>query len=207
MAGGAVVDGYRGEGPLVTPGRSDYLDDLSVDAGHVAQQHHRTSTDSAYGRQAGAQRSEIALSVIGVAHNSGPPGCYRLLHGACRMAGNDHDGIEGRGFDDGNHVPDHRSVTEDQELFGSGVGHPLGKAGSQNDAGQLVAHPNAMSCGRTGTRVSGLSVAARMAATTAGVELIVGGSPTPLAPKGPQSFGSSTRRASTAGASRNVGSR
>jgi hypothetical protein len=39
-----------------------------------------------------------------------------------------------------------------------------------------------MSSGRTGTRVSGLPVAARIAATIAGVEEIVGGSPTPRRP-------------------------
>jgi hypothetical protein len=40
----------------------------------------------------------------------------------------------------------------------------------------------AMSSGRTGIRFSGRPVACRMAATTAPVEEMVGGSPTPLAP-------------------------
>jgi len=39
-----------------------------------------------------------------------------------------------------------------------------------------------MSSGRTGTLLSGFPVAARMAATMAGVLEIVGGSPTPFAP-------------------------
>ena len=52
-------------------------------------------------------------------------------------------------------------------------------------------HPNAMSDGRTGIRDSGLPVAARMAATTAGVEEMAGGSPTPFAPNGASGSGSS----------------
>ena len=43
-----------------------------------------------------------------------------------------------------------------------------------------------MSSGSTGTRVKSLPVAARIAATTAGVELIVGDSPIPFAPNGPK---------------------
>ena len=39
-----------------------------------------------------------------------------------------------------------------------------------------------MSSGRTGTRVSAAPVAARSAETIAGVEEIVGGSPTPRSP-------------------------
>jgi hypothetical protein len=39
-----------------------------------------------------------------------------------------------------------------------------------------------MSSGRTGTRLSSRPVAARIAATIAGVLEIVGGSPTPFAP-------------------------
>ena len=42
--------------------------------------------------------------------------------------------------------------------------------------------PNTMSSGRTGTRFSSRPVAARIAATIAGVLEIVGGSPTPFAP-------------------------
>ena len=48
--------------------------------------------------------------------------------------------------------------------------------------------------GLTGTRVSAAPVAARTAATTAGVEEMVGGSPMPLAPKGAPGSGSSTKR-------------
>src|SRR5207245_8494255 len=44
--------------------------------------------------------------------------------------------------------------------------------------------PNTMSSGRTGTRLSSRPVAARMAATIAGVLEIVGGSPAPFAPYG-----------------------
>ena len=51
-----------------------------------------------------------------------------------------------------------------------------------------------MSWGRTGTRVSGRPVAARMAATTAAVDEIVGGSPTPLAPNGTPGSGCSIQR-------------
>src|SRR5206468_2065927 len=47
------------------------------------------------------------------------------------------------------------------------------------------------SAGRTGTRVSATPEAARMAATTAGVDETVGGSPTPFAPKGAPGSGSS----------------
>ena len=43
-----------------------------------------------------------------------------------------------------------------------------------------------MSSGSTGTLVRSLPVASRIAATTAGVELIVGDSPMPFAPKGPK---------------------
>ena len=45
-----------------------------------------------------------------------------------------------------------------------------------------VSRPRQISSGRTGTRWSGLPVAARIAATTAAVETTVGGSPTPLTP-------------------------
>ena len=44
--------------------------------------------------------------------------------------------------------------------------------------------PNTMSSGRTGTRFSSRPVAARIAATIAGMLEIVGGSPTPFAPYG-----------------------
>ena len=56
-------------------------------------------------------------------------------------------------------------------------------------------------------RVRSRPMASRMAATIAGVELIVGGSPIPLAPNGPQWSGSSTNVALIEGASRKVGSR
>ncbi len=56
-----------------------------------------------------------------------------------------------------------------------------------------------MSSGRTGTLVRCLPVAALMAATIAGVELMVGDSPIPLAPKGPQWSPSSMIRVSTSG--------
>ena len=49
-----------------------------------------------------------------------------------------------------------------------------------------------MSLGRTGTRSSAAPVAARMAATTAGVDEIIGGSPTPFAPNGASGSGCST---------------
>ena len=48
-----------------------------------------------------------------------------------------------------------------------------------------------MSWGRTGTRVSASPVASRIAATTAAVDEMVGGSPTPLAPNGAPGSGSS----------------
>ena len=64
-----------------------------------------------------------------------------------------------------------------------------------------------MSRGRTGTRVHGAPVAARMAATIAGVDEIVGGSPTPFAPNGAPGSGSSISAASTVGASSAVGIR
>ncbi len=65
-----------------------------------------------------------------------------------------------------------------------------------------------MSSGRIGTRGSSRPVAARMAAASAGVDERVGGSPTPLAPKGAPGSGSSTSAAMrTSGASRAVGIR
>ena len=62
-----------------------------------------------------------------------------------------------------------------------------------------------MSRGRTGTRVHGAPDASRIAATTAGVDDIVGGSPTPLAPNGAPGSGSSMSTASTVGESNAVG--
>ena len=53
--------------------------------------------------------------------------------------------------------------------------------------------PNTMSSGRTGTRSSARPVAARIAATIAGVLEIVGGSPTPFAPYGASGCGNSMR--------------
>ncbi len=50
----------------------------------------------------------------------------------------------------------------------------------------LIAQIPMMSSGSTGTLVRSLPVAARIAATTAGVELIVGDSPIPFAPNGPK---------------------
>ena len=64
-----------------------------------------------------------------------------------------------------------------------------------------------MSRGRTGTRSQGAPVAARIAATIAGVDEMVGGSPTPLAPNGAPGSGSSISTASTVGASSAVGIR
>ena len=49
--------------------------------------------------------------------------------------------------------------------------------------------PKTMSSGRTGTRFSSRPVAARIAATMAGVLEIVGGSPTPFAPYGASGCG------------------
>ena len=64
-----------------------------------------------------------------------------------------------------------------------------------------------MSSGRTGTRASGAPVAARTAATIAGVDEIVGGSPTPLAPYGASGSPSSSTCMRTGGMSRIVGIR
>ena len=64
-----------------------------------------------------------------------------------------------------------------------------------------------MSSGRTGTRLSSLPVAARIAATIAGVLDIVGGSPTPLAPYGASGCGCSMSTVTTGGISSVVGSR
>ena len=58
-----------------------------------------------------------------------------------------------------------------------------------------------------GTRLSSFPEAARIAAATAAVEEMVGGSPTPFAPKGPHDPSLSIKRASTSGASRMVGSK
>ena len=59
----------------------------------------------------------------------------------------------------------------------------------------------------TGTRVMGRPVAARMAATMAGPDEIVGGSPTPLTPYGDRGSPSSRISMRTGGMSRMVGSR
>ena len=64
-----------------------------------------------------------------------------------------------------------------------------------------------MSSGRTGTRVSGRRVAARMAERIAAVETTVGGSPTPLTPYGASGSGTSTSSIATGGMSSVVGSR
>src|ERR1700730_14226644 len=68
-------------------------------------------------------------------------------------------------------------------------------------------HGRAMSAGSTGTRTQAAPLAARMAATTAGVEEMVGGSPIPLAPKGASGSGSSTKDMTTLGTSSAVGMR
>ena len=61
--------------------------------------------------------------------------------------------------------------------------HGVGRGVAARDGDQVrAAHRPTMSSGRTGTRVSGWPVAARSAATTAGVEEIVGGSPIPRRP-------------------------
>ena len=63
--------------------------------------------------------------------------------------------------------------------------HQVGLRVAAGDGEQVraIVHDNpTMSSGRTGTRVSGRPVAARSAATTAGVEESVGGSPTPRSP-------------------------
>ncbi|NDH36465.1 MAG: DEAD/DEAH box helicase [Acidimicrobiia bacterium] len=67
--------------------------------------------------------------------------------------------------------------------------------------------PKTMSCGRTGVRGSSRPVAARIAATIAGVTEMQGGSPMPLAPRGACGSGSSIIVATTSGASRAVGRR
>ena len=54
-----------------------------------------------------------------------------------------------------------------------------------------------MSSGRTGTRLSSRPVASRSAERIAAVETTVGGSPTPLAPMGADSSGSSTSSETT----------
>ena len=59
--------------------------------------------------------------------------------------------------------------------------HVPSRDGDQSSAG-AAPHSPTMSSGRTGTRVSGAPVAERRAATIAGVEEIVGGSPTPRSP-------------------------
>src|SRR5690606_40499793 len=63
------------------------------------------------------------------------------------------------------------------------------------------------SCGRTGTRESGLPVASRMAATIAGVEESVGGSPAPRSPYGAAGSGFSRIVSGIGGTSRIVGIR
>ncbi len=64
-----------------------------------------------------------------------------------------------------------------------------------------------MCSGRTGTRVSGRPVAARIAATMAGVEEIVGGSPAPRSPYGACGSGYSRMASRIGGMSRMVGMR
>ena len=67
---------------------------------------------------------------------------------------------------------------EDLSALDDGVGLRV----SAGYCDQALAHRPIMSSGRTGTRGSALPVAARSAATTAGVEEIVGGSPIPRSP-------------------------
>ena len=64
-----------------------------------------------------------------------------------------------------------------------------------------------MCSGRTGTRVNGRPVAARIAATIAGVDEIVGGSPTPRRPYGACGSPSSNTSTCMGGMSRIVGIR
>src|SRR5215467_4340440 len=72
----------------------------------------------------------------------------------------------------------------------------------------LGEHQLATMCsGRTGTRVNGRPVAARIAATMAGVDEIVGGSPTPRSPYGACGSPSSSRSTCMVGMSRMVGIR
>ena len=66
---------------------------------------------------------------------------------------------------------------EDARALDDGVGLRV----APGDGDQAL-HKPIMSSGRSGTRVSGRPVAARTAATTAGVEEIVGGSPIPRSP-------------------------
>src|SRR6266702_6542071 len=61
------------------------------------------------------------------------------------------------------------------------------------------------SCGRTGTRLMSRPVAARIAATIAGPDEIVGGSPTPFSPYGERGSPSSSTSICTGGMSRMVG--
>jgi deferrochelatase/peroxidase EfeB len=98
---------------------------------------------------------------------------------------------------------------------GNGHKHRIGSRAAQTSDRKLsrARAGRQMSAGRTGTRVSRRSArsararASRMAATIAGVEEIVGGSPTPLAPNGAYGSGCSIRVATTGGMSRNVGRR
>ena len=79
---------------------------------------------------------------------------------------------------------------------------------SQAAGHRLSAYLLSATCsGLTGVRFRSKPVAWRMAATTAAVEDTVGGSPTPLAPKGPNELGSSMTSILMGGASRKVGSR
>jgi MFS family permease len=78
------------------------------------------------------------------------------------------------------------------------------RSGSPRARGQSGTRPATCS-GRTGIRASSRPVAARIAATTAGVEEIVGGSPTPLRPYGASGSPSSSTSIRTGGMSGSSG--
>src|SRR5258708_14825555 len=84
---------------------------------------------------------------------------------------------------------------------------PMGDRPGKTRQPDRATVPNTMSSGRTGTRLSSRPVAARIAATIAGVLEIVGGSPTPFAPYGASGCGCSITSATTGGMSSAVGSR
>src|ERR687889_43019 len=90
--------------------------------------------------------------------------------------------IEPRGFRFGLHLQldaELRSMIPGRHYNSSPCGPRLPGCGGRS--GGFLARPTIWS-GLTGTRESFRPVASRKAATTAGVEAIVGGSPTPLSP-------------------------
>src|SRR5207253_4854867 len=97
---------------------------------------------------------------------------------------------------------DHAVARQDPAVFDL-----VARAGVDEPSPDQQGRQSVRSCGRTGTRVISRPVAARIAATMAGPEEIVGGSPTPFTPYRGLGAPSATKFIPTGGMSGAVGRR